>query len=297
MPKSIEYRITSAKDHFAGKTKWLSEEDVVNGCLTGQFEGTDKYTIRGKLFGSYRLEDFEPFKEALDKYAIEAANRLAERHSAEEAEASRVAAVARKLEASTNPPPMTVVQIRDSEGILGQFTAHQLKQKFLVGEVSAAAEFKHPDYEEWFPVIGLFSEGPPTGDQVQSENIRKTAELLVIVINELRDLKSQLSKATEQGKKIKWAARSAAISLFLIWIFGYEIAEQRRKTTVEEVATLAATIEEQRAAVLSDYIKALNDPETTSIYHQIYHATNAQLKMENLSVQEQQQLLQILAEK
>jgi hypothetical protein len=44
-------------------------------------------------------------------------------------------------------------------------------------------------------------------------------------------------------------------------------------------------MDSKRADVFKDYTTDLASYETKSIYHQIYHANNAQLKMLNLIVQ------------
>jgi len=73
--------------------------------------------------------------------------------------------------------------------------------------------------------------------------------------------------------------------------------EGSRQEVIDAVTKASAKIDEQRIGVLADFIKALDSEDTKSIYHQIYHANSAQLKMQNLAVQEHQLLIQILAGK
>ena len=73
--------------------------------------------------------------------------------------------------------------------------------------------------------------------------------------------------------------------------------EESRKEVIEAVVKASAKIDEERIKVLLNFSAALDSEETKSIYHQIYHASSAQLKMQNLAVQEHQLLIQILAGK
>ena len=73
--------------------------------------------------------------------------------------------------------------------------------------------------------------------------------------------------------------------------------EASRKEIVQAMIKTSSEIDTKRMEVLTDYVKGLDAPETKSVYHQIYLASFAQLKMQNLAVQEQQLLIQILAGK
>ena len=85
--------------------------------------------------------------------------------------------------------------------------------------------------------------------------------------------------------------------------FRYEERAQRqtereqRQEIVRAVATASTEIDIKRIGVFTDYMKNLDAYETKSIYHQIYHANNAQLQLLNLSIQEQKLMIQLLAGK
>lgn len=74
-------------------------------------------------------------------------------------------------------------------------------------------------------------------------------------------------------------------------------AQVQRQAEVAKVLEGIAEIEKRRVEVFTDYAKDLESWETKSIYHQIFHATNAQLKMNNLIVQEQELLAALVAGK
>ena len=73
--------------------------------------------------------------------------------------------------------------------------------------------------------------------------------------------------------------------------------EGTRRAVIDAVVKASAEIDQKRGDVFSEYVKDLASYETKSVYHQIYHASNAQLKIQNLAVQEHQLLIQILAGK
>lgn len=61
----------------------------------------------------------------------------------------------------------------------------------------------------------------------------------------------------------------------------------------KNVHILFESLEEKRKEVFDDYLRDLESYETKSVYHQIYHANNAQLKMMDILVQENQLLLSL----
>lgn len=73
--------------------------------------------------------------------------------------------------------------------------------------------------------------------------------------------------------------------------------EKHRQRVVDEMLKGILNTEIERVKVFTDYIKDLQSDETKSVYHQIYHANNAQLKMMNLVVQENQLLARLIAGK
>lgn len=73
--------------------------------------------------------------------------------------------------------------------------------------------------------------------------------------------------------------------------------ERSRQAAIEVALKASQAIEKKRIEVFSEYVKDLGSYETKSVYHQIYHANNAQLKMQNLAVEEQVLLIQLLSTK
>lgn len=73
--------------------------------------------------------------------------------------------------------------------------------------------------------------------------------------------------------------------------------QQRRQKVTDEVLKTIAEVESKRLEVFEDYVKNLSSHETKSVYHQIYHASNAQLMMMNLVVKENQLLASLIAGK
>lgn len=72
---------------------------------------------------------------------------------------------------------------------------------------------------------------------------------------------------------------------------------QMRNELISRVHNSSLLIDLERKSVFSDYRRNLNSYETQSVYHQIYHANNAQLMLLNLSAQEQQLMIELLAGK
>lgn len=78
------------------------------------------------------------------------------------------------------------------------------------------------------------------------------------------------------------------IALLLAATLALQVEERfQRSFRARQIATL----EEARVKVFTDYVDALGSAETKSVWHQIYHAANAQLRMQNVLAQETQVLL------
>lgn len=90
-----------------------------------------------------------------------------------------------------------------------------------------------------------------------------------------------------------------SIAVVLLGTNIYFIVEerQRRQAVADSVLKSIADLEKQRVEVFSDYVRDLASWETKSVYHQIYHANNAQLKLQNLLVQENQLIGVLIAGK
>ena len=72
-------------------------------------------------------------------------------------------------------------------------------------------------------------------------------------------------------------------------------AEAARKNLIELALAEDATMSKAREQIFSDLRDAMNHEETKSIHHQIFHVNQAQLKMQDLAVQEHQLLLRFMA--
>jgi len=66
---------------------------------------------------------------------------------------------------------------------------------------------------------------------------------------------------------------------------------------VENVTKSILKLETERVQVFEDYVKNLESAETRSIYHQMYHASNAQLKILNILVKENRLLMNLVSGK
>ncbi|HOI94558.1 MAG TPA: hypothetical protein PK250_07615 [Syntrophobacter fumaroxidans] len=88
------------------------------------------------------------------------------------------------------------------------------------------------------------------------------------------------------------------ILVCLIGLVGMEITEKvQRGKAAEEFRSIILDLEKERKKVFLDYVKDLKSEETKSIYHQMYHASNAQLKMTDLLVQQNQIMSALIAGK
>jgi peptide methionine sulfoxide reductase MsrA len=77
----------------------------------------------------------------------------------------------------------------------------------------------------------------------------------------------------------------------------YKLESQRQDKIINATLKDIQEIEDKRLKVLTDYLEDLSSYETKSIYHQIYHANNAQLRLMNLIVQENQLLITLIAKR
>jgi len=88
------------------------------------------------------------------------------------------------------------------------------------------------------------------------------------------------------------------ISLLLCALLVLGVIERIQNAKVVETVTKSILkLERERIQVFKDYVKDLESPETKSVYHQMYHASNAQLKMLNILVQENRLLMNLISGK
>lgn len=89
-----------------------------------------------------------------------------------------------------------------------------------------------------------------------------------------------------------------AVLVVQVYVLTLSIQDkEQRQVAVDYVLGAIQEVEKQRVAVFTDYVKDLESYETKSIYHQIYHANNAQLKLQNLLIQENQLITTLIAGK
>lgn len=74
--------------------------------------------------------------------------------------------------------------------------------------------------------------------------------------------------------------------------------QSRRESQVrrERATKMLKDLEDERQKVFKEYADALESYETKSVMHQIYHAQNANLRLQNIGSQQQQLLILFTAE-
>ena len=76
------------------------------------------------------------------------------------------------------------------------------------------------------------------------------------------------------------------------------VEERIERVTVKaEVKKSISELEVKRAAIFQSYQSALSSYETKSVWHQIYHSSNAQLMMLTVLAQENELLLSLVSGK
>src|SRR5437016_5617686 len=88
-----------------------------------------------------------------------------------------------------------------------------------------------------------------------------------------------------------------AVIVFLLGAGLYTEAQDRkqRAAIVGQVLRSRDEVEKQRVAAFNEYSTDLKSSDTKSVFHQIYEANNAQLKLLNVMVQESQLLMTLVA--
>jgi hypothetical protein len=183
----------------------LEEDLIVQMCLDGRIDQNAlvlPYVGLGLTGGEKSILLVPAFKQAFEQKKVR-----------EKAEATKAILARAKSEAAQNPDPGLVLLVRDvlkPEGIQ-RLTVIQVKNLFMHGSLSADAEFKHPDYDDWFPCRLLFSSSPTSPPS-------KT-----IASQELCDLLQETRNVREECEKIKWAVRVTAFVLGAIVLFGIHL--------------------------------------------------------------------------
>ena len=183
--------------------------------------------------------------------------------------------------------------------VVGPITSERLQELVDGGLTSGASQVCYEGSKDWHPLSELFR--PTAKPKTPTANPSQT------------NPKPATSQPTTQTKSTRSAssASPAVVSLLILLVvltgvdlyFRYEERtqqqndRQQRQAIFQSVSRASNEIDSKRMDVFSDYVRNLDSYETKSIYHQIYHANNAQLKLLNLSVQEQELMIQLLAGK
>lgn len=193
-----------------------------------------------------------------------------------------------------------------SGDVVGPITSERLQELVDGGLTSGDSQVCYEGSKDWHPLSELFR--PTAKPKTPTANPSQT------------NPKPATSQPATQTKSTRPAspASPAVVSLLVLLVsltgvdlyFRYEERthqqndrqerqdeRQQRQAIFQSVSRASSEIESKRMDVFSDYVRNLDSYETKSIYHQIYHANNAQLKLLNLSVQEQELMIQLLAGK
>lgn len=146
--------------------------------------------------------------------------------------------------------------------------------------------------------------------KVEAEKLKneKQEDIAGLNIQQKEPVRAQRSKdkvrRSEHNQQEKTRRVKASTALLLIitglltvdLYFSIDERMQRQEASAEALKVVME-IETKRAEAFADYVKALKADKTQSIYQQIYHANNVQLKMMNLLLQENKLLVTLLAGK
>ena len=190
--------------------------------------------------------------------------------------------------------------------VVGPITSERLQELVDGGLTSGQSQVCYEGSKDWHPLSELFR--PTAKPKTPPANPSQT------------NLKPPTSPPAQQTNSTRSAAPAspAVVSLLVLLValtstdLYFRVEErkhqqndrqerqderQQRQAIFHSVSMSSTDIDSKRRDVFSDYVRNLDSYETKSIYHQIYHANNAQLKLLNLSVQEQELMIQLLAGK
>ncbi len=88
-------------------------------------------------------------------------------------------------------------------------------------------------------------------------------------------------------------ALQLAIGATFLWLRLESARESRERR--ERISKVINDVEAERQKVFKDYAEALESYETKSVMHQIYHAQNANLRLQNIAAQQHQLLIRLTA--
>lgn len=131
-------------------------ETILELCADGRL-GREALIAEDKILGYgkwYPVTSVPEFEQAIAEY--EAAQAIA-------------ATKKKKHDAEHNPAPALLLYLQVKQKVLGPYTVGQIKGMWNSGHISADACFKHPEYEDWFPCLSLFSTDGEEGGGVASE--------------------------------------------------------------------------------------------------------------------------------
>ena len=192
-----------AKYVLAESREELSESEVLARCLNGKINSQSWYigseNAKAELFSS-----IPQFAEAIASHDAQAAILAAKKVESD-----------KRAMAEVSPDKSLPLQVRISpdSASVGSYLPDQIRYRFSVGEFPASAEFKHPDYEAWFPCLSLF----------KSQWSHPLINGSTAIVEELKKLSADVTELKKETNRTKWATRSAALFLILIFNCGVKI--------------------------------------------------------------------------
>jgi hypothetical protein len=172
----------------------LSEVTILEECKTGRFDYNTLVDPKGaKWLFAYPtpLSSIPIFKEAIDRRK-------------------------KRIAAERKPESNVKLMVRDEyDQTSGPYFPAQIRHKFARAQLSANAEFQHPDYpDEWFPCASMWEEAEDAG--------------LAPVVDELKILRVEVRELKEHAQRIKVATAIAAFWITVMAIWGFKLVQYGR---------------------------------------------------------------------
>jgi len=190
--------VVAKKYMLAPSREKLTAPEIIDRCLSGKLDLKSTYFVSDTAFAEIGpLSRIPEFAEAIAKFEVEKSIKD------------------KRIAAECSPDKSLPLQIRASpeSSPVGPYLPDQIRYLFSIGEFTASAEFKHPDYDQWFPCLSLFkgqwSHPLLNGSVAISQEVKKLSEQVTVLVKE--------------ASRIKWATRSAALFLILIFYCGIRI--------------------------------------------------------------------------
>lgn len=183
-PPMKKYVVRPGDALFGTEIGPSTEDEIEELCLEGKIGKAATFAdYRGVgISGSFRsIESEQRFASAIARF-----------QQGLELKQQGVAQEKKRREAEFNPSPSALLYIRPGEGSdpKGPYTAGQIRTLWNSGQIFANSQFKHPDYDEWFPVGSLVLTKQVGKQPVGKQDV---GELLQAVINLQQQQSDQLS--------------------------------------------------------------------------------------------------------